>query len=233
MTGRLPSPQPSPASAQSHGGSRVGFRLDLARCVGCGACVLACRMENRLPPSVSWRRILQVNRPRIGGDPTYHLSVACHHCLRPPCVEACPSGALGKRPDGLVLLDAGRCVGCRYCEMACPFGAPAFDAQAGVMGKCHLCHERLAEDLAPACAAGCPTGALGFVSREGGGAREDDGDMEHKVVEAARELPGFRDPAGAGPSFWVVFPGGARRTRWFRELKALMGLASDESDASA
>ncbi|MCJ7628229.1 MAG: 4Fe-4S dicluster domain-containing protein, partial [Longimicrobiales bacterium] len=140
-----------PLPLQVAGPVRPGFKLDLARCVGCGACVLACRIENRLPAAVSWRRILHVNGPRIGGGPTYHLSVACHHCENPPCARACPSGALRKRSDGLVLLEAERCLGCRYCQMACPFGAPSFDAAAGVVTKCHLCHHRLAQGFPPAC----------------------------------------------------------------------------------
>ena len=207
---------------------RPGFRLDLARCVGCGACVLACRIENRLPEGVSWRRTLQVNRPRIGGGPTYHLSVACHHCESPPCVKACPSGALGKRPDGLVFLDPDRCMGCRYCEMACPFGAPSFDAAAGVMTKCHLCHHRLEGGSAPACVAACPTEALQHLppDRGQGGSGEDD--AGERSFGPAVGIPGFGDPAGAEPGFWVADPAGAIRSGWFAELKVLLGLRREE-----
>jgi Fe-S-cluster-containing dehydrogenase component len=217
--------------------ARPGFSLDLARCVGCGACVLGCRIENQLPAEVSWRRIIQVNRSRIGGGPTYHLSVACHHCENPPCVTACPSRALEKRPDGLVLLAANRCIGCRYCEMACPFGAPSFDPDAGVVTKCHLCHHRLEEGLTPACVAACPTGALGHaLSPDESGEPEPGMPGVPPLVPTlvpASGTPGFGDPAGAGPGFWVAAPGGAIRSRWYSELSALLGRKKEEPHGSA
>jgi DMSO reductase iron-sulfur subunit len=208
----------SPASTQrvASGGS-TGFALDLNRCVGCGACVLGCRIENELPLDVSWRRILQVNRPRLSGGPTYHLSLACHHCENPPCANACPSGALWKRPDGVVLLNADRCIGCRYCEMACPFGAPSFDERAKVMTKCHLCHHRLDEGLAPACVTACPTEALKCASQAS---------EEGRRFLPATDVPGFDDPAGAAPGLWFADPGGTIRARWFGELKDLLGLGA-------
>jgi anaerobic dimethyl sulfoxide reductase subunit B (iron-sulfur subunit) len=228
MTG--PSPDRMVAGdRQTTGRGRTGFELDLARCVGCGACVLACRMENQLPMGVSWRRVLQVNQPRIGGGPTYHLSVACHHCENPPCVGACPSGALKKGSDGLVLLDSDRCIGCRYCEMACPFGAPSFDVDARVMTKCHLCHHRLAEGSSPACVVACPTEALGYIPPHGGERVANSKDRMENAFAPAADIPGFGDPAGAGPGLWMADPGGRIRSRWFLELKALLGQETEGS----
>lgn len=203
------------------GGPRgPGFTLDLARCVGCGACVLACRMENQLPSRVSWRRVLQVNQPRLLGAPTYHLSVACHHCENPPCAKACPSGALKKGPDGLVMLEADRCIGCRYCEMACPFGAPSFDAEAGVMTKCTFCHHRVADGTGPACVAACPTGALGCILPE-----SQEGLPEHYAPGSG--APGFGDPAGAEPGFWVADPRSGIRSEWYQGIKARLDDGGD------
>lgn len=217
------SPEAAPSMAPT---DSTGFTLDLARCVGCGACVLACRTENQLPKGVSWRRILQVNRSRIGGGPTFHLSVACHHCANPPCVEACPSAALEKQQDGIVLLLSERCIGCRYCEMACPFGAPAFDPAGKVMTKCHFCHHRIADGLHPACVEACPTGALGPGAP---GADHDPGAEDSGRLVPAAPTPGFSDPAGAVPGFWVSEPGGAIRAKWYEELKALLGMEGGEA----
>lgn len=191
------------------GGETAGFLLDLDRCVGCGACVVACRNENHLGPKVQWRRLAAFNPRRDPWLPTWHLSLACHHCRRPPCVRACPSGALEKRRDGVVWLDREVCLGCRYCEMACPFCAPAYEPDAGVMTKCHLCLPRLTEGLEPACVAACPTEALLPVlpSRE-----------PPPGLDRAAPVPGVRDPVGAEPSLWVVLPERGRRgemaARW-------------------
>jgi anaerobic dimethyl sulfoxide reductase subunit B (iron-sulfur subunit) len=193
--------------------SGAGFLLDLARCVGCGACALACRLENRLSPDLSWRRILPLNLARSPAGPTYHFSLACHHCEAPPCAKACPSGALEKRSDGVVLLHADRCIGCRYCEMACPFGAPAYDAAAGVMTKCHLCSPRLDRGLEPACVTACPTDALRFSERV---------DQVPPPFGPAAELPGFADPSGARPSLRLAPPKGEQRERALEALERVL-----------
>jgi Fe-S-cluster-containing dehydrogenase component len=188
--------------------ARAGFQLDLDRCVGCGSCVLACRLENGLPRGVSWRRILTLNDARNPQGPTYHFSVACHHCLEPVCLQVCPSGAYEQRPDGTVYLVEDRCLGCRYCEMACPFGAPSFDAERGIMTKCHFCAPRRERGGDPACVEACPTGALSLLEE---GTEEEDADRHPGVVT---RVPGFFDPALCEPMLRFRTPGGAiRRAR--------------------
>ncbi|MGL4979413.1 MAG: 4Fe-4S dicluster domain-containing protein, partial [Plesiomonas sp.] len=93
----------------------------------------------------------------------YYLSIACNHCSEPTCVAGCPTGAMHKRAeDGLVVVNQDVCVGCRYCEMRCPYGAPQFDAQKKVMSKCDGCYQRVAEGLMPVCVGSCPQRALDF-----------------------------------------------------------------------
>lgn len=188
--------------------SGAGFLLDLHRCVGCGACVLACRIENGRAALEAWRRVLPLNLRRHPGGPTYFLSVACHHCEQPACLKGCPSGAYEKRPDGIVVHHEEVCLGCRYCQMTCPFGAPQYDQAKGVISKCHLCAHRVDAGRSPACVAACPVEALRFV-----------GASTPRPAGAAARVPGFADPASCRPSLAFLAPAGPRRAGLFRSLE--------------
>jgi len=191
--------------------SGTGFFLDLHRCVGCGSCVLACRIENGRSDQQAWRRVLPLNLRRHPGGPTYFLSVACHHCDEPACLRGCPSGAYEKRADGIVLHREDRCLGCRYCEMTCPFGAPRFDGERGIISKCHLCADRLDRGLLPACVAACPTEAL-----------QCRGARDAASADARASVPGLADPAGCGPNIRFAAPKGAMRAALFKTLEELV-----------
>jgi len=142
------------------------FLFDLNACTGCTACELACAIENGLPWGTSWRQVLSYNPEHLPGAPTFHLSLACNHCESAPCMHHCPALAYRKDPaTGAVLLDPEACIGCKYCSWACPYDAPRYRPEAGVMEKCTFCHHRLVEGLPPACVAACPTGALGADDR--------------------------------------------------------------------
>jgi anaerobic dimethyl sulfoxide reductase subunit B (iron-sulfur subunit) len=149
------------------------FYFDSSACSGCKACQVACKDKHNLPVGVLWRRVYEVT----GGDWTrrgeawvstvfaYNISLACAHCARPICMEVCPSGAYTKRADGIVLLDQAKCLGCKYCSWACPYGAPQYDERAGRMTKCTFCADAIDAGLPPACVAACPLRALDFGDR--------------------------------------------------------------------
>lgn len=161
---------------------RVGFAVDLSGCTGCKACQLACKDKHRLGPGVLWRRVVEVAGGGWERDGstwrdaswTYYVSVACMHCDRPICVEVCPTKAMTKGEDGIVTVDSERCMGCRYCEWACPYGAPQFDAASGVVTKCDLCSDHLAVGRDPACVEACPMRVLLVEDLEVGGSRGAD-----------------------------------------------------------
>lgn len=148
---------------------RLGFRVDVRGCTGCKACQVACQDKHDLDPDVRWRRVAEV----AGGgwqqegsawrdaSRTWFVTVACMHCEDPICVEVCPTRAMGTGEHGIVAIEPERCMGCHYCAWACPYGAPQYDTKQGVMTKCDLCRDRLAEGRAPACVAACPTRVLG------------------------------------------------------------------------
>lgn len=150
------------------GRAAVGFLFDLNRCTGCNACELACSTENELGWGRSWREVVPFNPERQPGMPSFHLSVACHHCEEAPCLSQCPTLAITRDPEtGAVLVDEGRCIGCRYCSWVCPYDVPRFDESSSVMTKCTSCNHRLHEGKEPACVEACPTAALGWGPLEG------------------------------------------------------------------
>lgn len=154
--------------------AQYAFYLDAAACSGCKACQIACQDKHALPAGVLWRRVYEVSGGgwRAEGDAwrqdafAYNLSIACNHCAQPVCAEVCPTGAMYRRGDGIVLIAAERCVGCHYCEWACPYGAPQYDARAREMTKCTLCADELELGKPPACVAACGLRALDFGAPE-------------------------------------------------------------------
>ena len=105
-----------------------GMVIDLRRCIGCEACVIACKIENKTPPGVYYTVVTREPLPGGGNDRPVFMTKPCFHCEEPPCVPVCPVNATYRRPsDGIVVVDYDRCIGCRYCIVACPYGARWFD----------------------------------------------------------------------------------------------------------
>ncbi len=158
------------ADNYTQAGAKYGFYFDQSLCTGCKACQVSCVDKHDLPVGVLWRRVAEYSGGtwRIDGATatpsvfTYYSSVACNHCENPICMQVCPTTAMSRRADGTVYVDDSKCVGCRYCEWACPYGAPQFNADTGHMTKCDLCYDYRSEGKAPACVAGCPSRALDF-----------------------------------------------------------------------
>lgn len=142
--------------------------FDANLCVGCEACVDACVETNELPaqaePGLHASRFTTV---QDFGDDRY-VRRMCMHCVHPSCASACPVGALKKSPEGPVVYDYDKCIGCRYCMVACPFRVPTYEWASRMprVRKCHMCSHRLAEGKPTACSEACPTEATMFGERD-------------------------------------------------------------------
>jgi Fe-S-cluster-containing dehydrogenase component len=155
----------------------VGMLYDATLCIGCKACVVACKDANKMPADVDGygqglydapnslnqytKNVIQLYKD---GDETSFAKKQCMHCIDPACVGACMLGALQKGKFGVVSYDVSKCVGCRYCETVCPFNVPKFEwaKKAPKIVKCELCKDRLAEGKEPACTEVCPRKAVIF-----------------------------------------------------------------------
>jgi len=158
---------------------KYGMVIDLRRCIGCNACTIACKQQYGNPPGIFYSH---VNITEVGKYPNARqvpLPVLCNHCDNPPCVDVCPTGASAKQANGMVLIDEDKCIGCRYCMVACPYnvrqfigstpkgyfpekgGLTAYEKvayaqhQVGTVEKCSFCATRVAVGQLPACVLTC------------------------------------------------------------------------------
>ncbi len=168
-------------------GQQYAFDVDLDRCSGCKACVAACHSLNGLDENETWRDVGLL----IGGTTTnpvmQHVTTACHHCLEPACLNACPVDAYEKDiVTGIVKHLDDQCFGCQYCTLACPYDVPKYSSAKGIVRKCDMCSSRLAVGEAPACVQSCPHEAISI--------RIIDRQQIIEDSEAAVFLPAAPDP---------------------------------------
>ncbi len=142
-------------------GEQYAFEVDLDACTGCKACVAACHTLNGLDENETWRDVgLLIGGP-IESPMVQHVTTACHHCLEPACMEGCPVDAYEKDPvTGIVRHLDDQCIGCQYCTLKCPYDVPKYNKKKGIVRKCDMCSDRLAEGEAPACVQACPSQAI-------------------------------------------------------------------------
>lgn len=204
---------------------RYAMAIDLKRCVGCHTCSVACKMANNLPNDIWWNRILTVGGESIDtAEGTFpnnkmeFLPLNCQHCENPACVKACPVGATYKRKeDGIVIQDYDKCIGCRYCMVACPYSgvrqfnwkkpeypvdfavgeASATPHQYNTVEKCTFCANRLAEGKKPACLELCIGRARYFGDI-------DDPESEVSKAIKGREYFHLLEEKGTKPSVFYL-----------------------------
>jgi formate dehydrogenase iron-sulfur subunit len=186
-----------------------GVLFDSEKCIGCRACQVACEEWNNLPAeetrftptytnpkavnAKTWT-VVRFVELKAGSTPRWvFIKTQCMHCIEPTCVSVCPTRALAVDPTtGAVVYDADRCIGCKYCVVACPFDAIHVDEDKHVVSKCTLCFDRVSHGIPPACVSACPTGALEFDRYEVlvDKARRIEG--EGRYVYGLREVGGTR-----------------------------------------
>ena len=205
--------------------TRYSMVIDLKRCTGCFACVMACKVEHQTPPKVFWAKVLRSERGKYPVVTRQPIPVLCMHCEEPECEKVCPTGATKKRDDGIVIVDNKKCVGCRYCVVACPYGARYFvpkwtdyftgkdqpsskyaeyarkkwlaENDKGVVTKCTFCVERVEKGRKPACVEACPAEARTFGDLD---------DSSSEISQLIKKRKGFRlqEEQGTEPSVYYL-----------------------------
>ncbi len=197
---------------------RWAMAVDLKRCIGCNACAVACKSENGTPPGVFWKRVLDTEVGTYPFAQREFVPLGCNHCGNPPCETICPTGATYKRPDGIVMVDYDRCIGCGACVIACPYQVRfVWETKGGYFGeeltpfeevkyaefrrgtvqKCNFCYTRLERGLAPACVESCIARALYY------GDLDDPESPLHRVL---RERNSYRprEELGTEPGLYYL-----------------------------
>ena len=141
-------------------GEQYRFHFDATACVGCHCCEVACNEQNNNSADVKWRRVGETQSGIFPNVSNHFNSMSCNHCIEPECLIGCPTESYIKFDNGIVFHDDDTCIGCQYCTWNCPYEVPVFNADRGIVTKCHMCHEKLDIGQTPACVQACPAGAI-------------------------------------------------------------------------
>lgn len=177
---------------------QYGMVIDIRRCIGCHACTVACKSEfdTALGVNRSWVEYVEKGvYPNVGRS---FLPRLCNHCSEPPCVYVCPTNATYKRKqDGIVVIDQGLCIGCKYCVQACPYDARHLDPYTGWADKCDFCIHRVSQGVEPSCVSTCVGGARIFGDL-------NDPDSEVSKLLAENRVTVLRDEMGTFPNVYYI-----------------------------
>lgn len=177
---------------------RYALVYDSNKCIGCQACTLACRAENQTPEVVTR---LQVRLKQKGNYPALRTDFERHSCMQcddPPCVPVCPTQASYINEAGITLVDHDKCIGCKYCVVACPYQARFLDPVSGNVDKCTFCWEtKTSKGEKPACASICPTGAIAFGDL-------NDPKSEMRQAMAGQHVVKAKEHLGAQPKVMTI-----------------------------
>ncbi len=162
--------------------TKKAMLIDITMCVGCNSCQEACKKKNGLAEGEE-KSLSATAYTALNDYDGVFVRRMCQHCDQPTCASVCPVGAFTKLPEGPVLYDESKCIGCRYCMQACPFQVPRYEWQSTNprVQKCRFCADRIVQGLQPACAEACPTGATKFGNRD---------DLVREAYERIKAEPG-------------------------------------------
>ncbi|MCU0896854.1 MAG: 4Fe-4S dicluster domain-containing protein [Burkholderiales bacterium] len=152
----------SAPEAKGQGKPKFAMIMDARKCIGCMACVAACKAEHGIPLGSTRTRVDDSERGRYPDTQRFFTAQICNQCENPPCIPVCPVDATFRDPDGLVVIDQKKCIACGLCVSACPYGARYINPIANCADKCDLCEGRRRQGLKPACVEVCPTRARVF-----------------------------------------------------------------------
>lgn len=147
--------------------SQYKIKFNRKRCIACEACLVHCKVKNKVPAGLSYNKLTVSDYEEKEGKPKLKLNYrACYHCPDPPCAPACPVDAIHIREkDGIVWIDQETCIGCQQCIDACPWDVPVYDPDQNLAFKCDFCRDFVDQGMEPACVTGCTAKALSFVKK--------------------------------------------------------------------